>query len=180
VERAAKSDLALVPAACNLLHGYYTRTGQRDQIKEIERRIDAHHELEQRAQAERQNIRPADSFMPHGLTEEELTALHDLMVTERDIREVHVVRKRVKIFPSSPCYVIALKVAVPWWKPRSRNANQELVDRVLPRVRLNGYYYVFTDDALMQSLAKNVRKVRNALVYERADAITSARGIAAV
>ncbi|HKS06607.1 MAG TPA: M48 family metallopeptidase [Gemmatimonadaceae bacterium] len=180
VERAAKADLTLVPAACNLLYGYYSRSGQRDQMKEIEKRVDAHHELEQRAQAERNNIRPADSFMPHGLTEEEATALHDVMVTERDIKAAHVVRKRVKIFPSSPCYVIALKIVVPWWKPRSRTANQELVNRVVSRVQLNGYFFVFTDEALMQSLAKNVRKVRNALIYERADVMRSARGIAAV
>ena len=180
LERALKADLTLVPAGCQLLYGYYSRTGQRDQIKLIEQRIDAHHELEQRAQAERDNIRPADSFMPHALTEEEITALREALAAEPDVKDAHVVRKRVKIFPSSPCYVIAVKVVVPWWKPRARNANQLLVNRLCERVRLNGHFFLFTDEALMQSLAKNVRKVRNALVYSRAESRTSARGIAAV
>ena len=48
LERALKTDLTLVPAGCQLLYGFYSRTGQRDQVKEIEKSIDAHHELEQR------------------------------------------------------------------------------------------------------------------------------------
>ncbi|MND04068.1 hypothetical protein D3C83_241770 [compost metagenome] len=47
------------------------------------------------------------------------------------------------------------------------------------RIQLNGHFFVFTDEAELQKLAKSVGKVRNARVYERAAAIVATQGIAA-
>lgn len=167
VERAMKVDESLVPPGCDLLYAHFARTGQREQLRTLEHRVDAHRELEQRAQEERNNIRAGDSFIPHGMTAEQIEHVRTVLRAEPDVGVANVVRKRVRHFPNSPCYVLSLTVAVPWWKPRARNANMQIVERVLANLQLPGYFFVLVVEPASMSLAKAVERVRHSPVYER-------------
>ncbi len=64
-------------------------------------------------------------------------------------------------------YVIALETRTSWWRYRRQQANQLLVHRVLGRVGLSGYIYVFTIGGNLKSLGKKIAKVPESFVFER-------------
>jgi hypothetical protein len=167
IERAMTADPALVPAGCDLLYGHYARTGQRDKVRALEIRVDSHQELERAANEERANIRPSDTFIPHGLAAEQVAHVREVMAAEPEVAAAHFARKQVNVFPESLCFVLGVKVKVAWWKPRSSEASQKLIGRLAERLQLPGDVFIFTEESEVKSLAKAVARVPDALVYQR-------------
>jgi Zn-dependent protease with chaperone function len=167
IERAIAADPHLVPAGCELLYGHYARIGQRDQLRTLEKRVEAHQEIEALAQTERANVTASDTFLPHGLNDAQITHIREVMSSERDVAAAHVARKKVTVFPDSPCFVVGVTVKVPMWKPRSTAANQKLIGRLVERLQLPGQMLVFAKEKELKSLAGAVAKTPDSLVYQR-------------
>jgi Zn-dependent protease with chaperone function len=168
MEAALASDPLLTEDALQVVYGYYVRSGQRDKLRLIEDRVDKFREQAQQAHAERGNITAADTFLPPELSPGQLSELRAIMANEGEIGGAAVARKQVMNFPQSPCYVIALKLNVAWWKPRGSTANQQLVDRVVNRVQLPGNFLVFVAADNLKALGSKIFAVPGAVVYERA------------
>jgi Zn-dependent protease with chaperone function len=167
IETAIAADPALAQNGCNLLYAHFNRTGQRDKLRPLEHRFDEFQKMSVLAQQERVNIRAADTFITHGLTEAEIAELRKVFGAEPEIGTAAVARKKVQYFTSNPCFAIALKVKVPWWKPRSSAASKQLVHRVLKQVRLPGRFLVFTSEKNLRGLGTKVFAVPGAVIYER-------------
>ena len=110
MEAAMTSDPGLVLQACNLLYGFYNRTGQRDKLRPLENRVDQFNRVAALAQAERARVSAADAFMAHGLPPEKIEELRKICRAEPDIFAAAVARKVVTHFPERPLYVPALHV----------------------------------------------------------------------
>jgi Zn-dependent protease with chaperone function len=167
LERAMAQDAFLTDAGCQLLYGYYTRNGQREKLKEIERRVDAHQEIMQHAQLERATATTNDSFLPSELTAPERAKIVETLRMYPEIAAVHIVRKRVLHFPKHPLYVVGLTVKVPWWKPRSTVANQKLVNTVVAKLEMPGQFLAFVAEQQLKALGRCLAKVPDSEVYRR-------------
>ena len=169
VERALAGNPRLTPGGCNLLYGHFARTGQRTRLRPLEERVDRFNELEAAARRERAVVSVADPLLPPELSPEVRTQLSATLGQEPAILAAHVVRKAVMHFPESPCFVVALTLDQPWWKPISGQANQQLVSRVVEAVKLEGYRLVFVREGNLTDLGHLVEEVADSLVYRRED-----------
>jgi Zn-dependent protease with chaperone function len=167
LERAMAADVNAVPSACEQLYAYFARTGQREQLRAVELRMDAYHELMQKAQTERAEVTAKDPLMPAALTPEQVRQLTTLFATEKDVFEVHAARKVVAHLPENPFYVLVITVRPPWYVPRGNDANQKLVHRVIEQIQLPGHFYVCAPGRKLDALGKSVAKQTGALVYRR-------------
>lgn len=167
IERAVAKEETMTEAACELIYGFYVRTGQRDKLRGIEDRMDAFRERTNEALRERNDISPKDIFVPHEIKDSDLKTLRDLFESEPEIHSVNVARKQVKIFPNSPCYVFLIKIKVPFWKPRSSSANEKLLNRLLDKIPIHDQYILFVEDSNTKALAKKVAAVPGATIYAR-------------
>ena len=167
LERAMAEDPLVTDAGCELLYGYYERNGVRDKLKEIERRVDAHQEIMNRAQAERAGATVRDIYLPSELTDEERAKVAETVRAFPEVAAVHVVRKRVELFPKRPLYIVGITVKVAWWKPRSSAANQKLVNQLVEKLALPGQFLVFVAESQLKRLGKCLAKVTGSEVYRR-------------
>jgi Zn-dependent protease with chaperone function len=169
VERALREDVLLTRAGCEILYGYYKRTGQRSELKRIEERFESFQQMEAQAQHERATVTAQDSFMAAELEEVNIALLRTIMEKEPDIESAAVVKKMVHVFPKHPCYIVALKIKVPIWKPRSSEANQKVVNRVVEQTQLPGPFLVFIVEKELASAGKKVFAVPGSEFYTRAE-----------
>jgi Zn-dependent protease with chaperone function len=167
LERTIAKDRLATLAACDLMYGYYARTGQRDRLRGLEQRADAYRDEHHLAERERANATERDTFLEPELTAEESESLRAAVREHPEIVAVHVARKRVQHFPETPMFVIALTIRRPWWKPVSSAANQKLVDRLIGKISLRGNWLVFAVEQNLRGLGKCVRKVGGSLLYEK-------------
>ena len=167
VETAMTADPALTQNGCNLLYAHFNRTGQRDKLRPLERRVDEFQKLTVLAQQERARISAADTFIAHELTGPQLAELRKIFSSEPDIGAVAVARKQVVHFPHSPCFVVGLQIKVAWWQPRGQKANHALVQRLLKQLRLSGYFLVFVNAKNLKGLGAKVLAAPNAVIYQR-------------
>ena len=168
METSIASDPLVTEDALQVVYGHLVRTGQRDKLRSIEDRVDKFRELQRFAHIERGNVTAADTFLPHELKLEQLAELQAIVASEPEISSAAVARKQVVNFPQAPCFVIALKVKVSWWKPRSTEANQQIVNRVVNRVQLPGNFLVFVATDNLKALGNKIFAVAGSVVYERA------------
>jgi Zn-dependent protease with chaperone function len=168
MESAICFDPSLTQAGCNLLFAHFNRTGQRDKLRPLENRFDEFQKRTAIAQQERARLTAADIFLPHGLTAAQAEELKKALAEEPDIRRAAVARKKVLHFPESACFGVAIEIGTSWWKPRSSSANRQLVQRLVKKIKLPGYFIVFVAEKNLKKVGKKVFAAPGCVVYERA------------
>jgi hypothetical protein len=167
IESALETDPMLTPDGLGLMHSHFVRTGQRDRLRPLEDRIDRFQEQAVLGERERANISMRDTFMAHELTPEQVAGVQAIFQNEPDIGAAAIVRKQVQHFPQSPAFVVALRIKVPWWKPRSTSADQKLVNRVVEKMELPGYSLVIVAEQNLKRVAKKIFTLPGAVVHTR-------------
>ena len=168
LERAMTLDETLVLDGVNLMYGHFSRTGQKEKLRSLELRADAHYELIQKANRERGTVTAADNFLPAELKPSDRKTLLEVCGAEPEIQSVAVARKEVRYLPKLPLFVVCLRLNVSWWSFRSSTANQKLVHRVLERLRLSAPCVVFVAEGNLKPLGRKIAAVPDAQVYQRA------------
>lgn len=174
VDAAMKTDSRLVSEGCRLLHDHFVRAGDAERAAEMIDRFSAARTSERLAEEERLEIRPGDTFVPHGLSDECLRQVIEMAASEPELRELLVARKEVRHRPAQKYYVLVVRIGTPWWKLRANNADAKLLDRLVQRCPFDGWVHacVLRDDT--KRLAKRIRAIPGAGVYDRRKA--SSRG----
>ena len=167
IEQAVAVDELATESACELLHGYFARTGQRDQMRATEHRVDAFQARVELSNQERNDLNEKSVFLPHALKLDALAEVRTVFAAEPEVQAVALAQKELKIFPQSPLHVFAITVKAKWWKPRSSDADQKLVGRLVEKLRVEGQFLVFTNTANMTGLAKRIASVPQGVIYER-------------
>lgn len=168
LERAMTLDPLLVPDGVNLLYAHYSRTGQKHKLRELESRADAHQELVNKANLERNRVTAADSFLPPELKPEDAAKIREACASEPEIASAEVARKAVQHLPNLPLFVVCLHLDVSWLSFRSTGANQKLVERVLQKITLPGNFLVFVAENELKPLGKKISAVPGAMIYPAA------------
>lgn len=167
VERVLLTDPFATEAVCGLLYGYYERNGQRDRLKGLEQRLDAHEIDMAKAQAERGTATVRDTLLPPGLSASEQAAVRAAVEGLDDIEAVHIARKQVVHFPQRPMFLVALSIRVRWWMPRSSGASQNLTNTVVARLELPGHFLVFVVEKELKAMGPKVGAVSGSEIFRR-------------
>lgn len=169
VERALAGDETITKPACDLLWGFYSRVGQREKLRELEDRVDKYQERVDADARERNNITAADEFLPPELKPEVLADVNKVLAEERDVFRVFVARKHLTVAPQFPLLVFVVTVKVPWWKPRSSSANQQLLNRLAEKIKPGAQFFVLIPADNWKSVGRKITAVPGAQIYQRAD-----------
>jgi hypothetical protein len=153
VEHAMQADPDAVHPGCNLLYGFYERTGRHEQTRALTQRFDAHSDLLALAQEERGKVRTDDRLLPHELNPEQIEALRQQLAPKAGLGGVWIARKEVRLFPEKPCYLVALKPAAKWYQIRSSDADSRLVAELANSMVWPGETFVFAWSGTLKKLA---------------------------
>jgi Zn-dependent protease with chaperone function len=167
LQRAAESDRNATAAVQQRLRIYHDRHGRRDQAKQADRELYERQELERKAHEERQKLPAKSQLRPHGLAEAALVPVRAVLARHAEVARADLARVEVKHLPENPYFVIAVRIRTSWWKPRSSDANQKLLVRLVQELRLPGAFFAITTSGNTAAIAKAVRK-RGGQIYERA------------
>lgn len=166
MEQAMDTDPSLTHAAAGLLHGYYSRSGMREELQKLIRRVDAADVFVEAAQNERAQITPGDSFEYHGLSVEQLARLEATFRECPKVSRVHVVRKAVKHLRDQPVFILLLHRNRHWWSFEISDAATKLAGKLLEKIELPGLCLVLPADQNKAFIAP-ITAVRDALVYKQ-------------
>jgi len=168
LEVAIVSDPELGPQGCMLLHAHFRRTGQRSRVRQVEDRLDQFQKRHALAFQERIRISASDTYVEHGLNDEQIADLRRIFTYEPEIDSAAVARKRLEHSRDSPVFVIGLKVRAASWKPRTDKEDQLLMQHVARQIRLPGYVSIFVRRKRLEGLGIEVFAVPGSVIYERA------------
>lgn len=163
-----RADEQWMSRACDALQDHYRATGQTDRLHAIRGRLDRHESEASSARSERATIRPQDTFLPHGLTDDSLSALRALLTFQPDCAAAWLVRKDLRYFPWRPLFVLCVVGKPSGWGLDRYEHDRALVNRLIPLVQLPGQVLVLARYGPSRKLAKVVVSRPGAEVY-RAD-----------
>lgn len=167
LERAMAADEDLVPQACNLLHGFFRRTGRADRVREIEARLDRHEAAAAAAQAELASVTAADPLAPHGLDEAQLEQVRSLLAGQYGIASAYLAQKRMRHNRKQRLFVLCIQGPRAWYRLPNRDVEQAAVNALFGKVRLPGRVLVFAPSGSFSALARKVRAIPTAKIFSR-------------
>ena len=88
-------------------------------------------------EAERANLTTSDRFTPHDLDAALVEGLRERVAAVGDDLRAYLVRRKIRHSPEVPCYVLAIRRVVPWWKREDSAANVQREREVFEAVLKN-------------------------------------------
>ncbi len=110
LERAMQEFRHALPA-CELACDYFHRLGDRSQADHWRRRGERFMDVADSAQAEREALSAADTFLPSDLNDAEHQLLCDQLRAFEHVKHAWIARKELKHLREHPLYVVAVKPA---------------------------------------------------------------------
>ena len=162
-----QGDELWTPRACEALQVHYRATGQVDRLREMRVHLDRHEAAVAAAQRERATIRPHDTFVPHGLADEQLGPLRRLLAAQPDCDAAWLVRKELRYFPQRPLFLLCVRGKPGRWRSSHPERDWELAQRLIPRVELPGQVLVIARRGHFRRLADKVMSLPEAEVFRR-------------
>ena len=167
LEAVMTEDDESVPAASQILHAHYWRTGQTGRIKELEARLDRYEKHLQASRTERNTVGANDPLIPHGLTPDELAELRGILEAEQELVAADLGRKELKHFPQQKLFLLCVHRPPAWHRLPNREMERALVSRLSRKVRLPGRVLVFSPRGDFRKLARRLAALPNAAVFRR-------------
>jgi Zn-dependent protease with chaperone function len=156
-----------IPRACEALQEVYRASGRLDRLREIHARLDRHESDVKAAQVERSRITASDAFLPHGLDEDQLAPLRELLASMPTLGTAWLVRKKLQHFPSRPLFVLCVRATDTGWWASNDDRESDLKRRLIPKVELPGQVLVIVRQGSFRALAQKCMKAPEGLVYRR-------------
>lgn len=167
LQRAMELDEHCVPQACSLLHNHYRFAGQVEKLRELDARMDRYEKSLAASHAERREVSAKDTFIAHGLSEEDLRRVCELLAAENGISRANLARKELKHFPTQRLFVLCIHPRRAWHGLADRDAERALVNRLSQKLQLPGRLMVFTPAGSFRPLAKKLEAAPGAEIFRR-------------
>ncbi|MDH5641013.1 MAG: M48 family metalloprotease [Nitrospira sp.] len=142
LEQAVEKDRDAFLSAAALAEAFLIRTGQHEEAAIYRERAMERRELLAQAEEERQHITPDDLFLPHDLSREEARALAHELSALAEIGEAYLLRKRVRVMPNVPAYVLVVVPRYPWYEWREDTKNEALLAKLSQEIPLPSNTYI--------------------------------------
>ncbi len=123
LERAMDLNEDYVYSGCHILCDYLENKGgvtNKIAAQNYLRRAAAQTQVEQNAQAERNEVSFLDQLTTHDLSSEKVEQLRRQLAQDGQVREAYLVRKEVKYRPDKPLYALGVVIDRPWYREISR------------------------------------------------------------
>lgn len=157
---------ARIPAAA-LMAAWHERHGRRDEALAWEGKAYDRSQEEAAARAERAAMPERKRLKPVTLDQRELAVLRAALAAQSGVGEAHVCAVEPKHAPERRWLVVAVQVQVPWWKPRSEEADGILAQAIANGLTQLGDVTVVLRRGKTAGIAKAVAKVAGAPVGSR-------------
>jgi Zn-dependent protease with chaperone function len=186
LERAMDLNDDYVSPACNILFGYLrnkSEVGDQIAAQNYLRRAYAQSQVQQNAQAERNEVSFLDRLTAHDLSNEKVAQLRRELAQDGQVREAYLVRKEVQYRPDKPLYALGVVVDRPWYTQFRRQwsfTRQFAYELKRPDSSARGLpissssfkrpfeLYSFELAGHDKRLRASFRNIDNSLIYERA------------
>jgi hypothetical protein len=163
----AGADESWLPAACEALEAHYRSLGQSDRVRQTRAALDRHEADLRAAQRERAGVTARDRLLAHGLPDDAIAALREVLASAGGVESAWLARKDLKYFPHRPLFVLCVRSAgAGRWGGTDRD--QALVRRLAPKIQLPGQTLVIGRRGPFRALGRKVAAQPGAEVY-RAD-----------
>ncbi len=165
LEKAMDLEPEAVAEGCNLLYGFFQRTGRQDRLKALTERYDRHAAIMEAARQERASVTHKDHQLPHGLPPEAVQALCSQLRGCPEVEAAWLARKEVQHLPDSPYFLLLIKPRHRWYAFRSSSADQALVNKLVAELSLPGPTLVYIGNQNLAALGKKTRRVAGSAIY---------------
>jgi Zn-dependent protease with chaperone function len=154
LERAAALDGALRGPALSFLERHWQQMRRYDEAEKVHRRLNAHGDELEKADEERQGLSAQDRVLAHGVPEAELARLRSALASHEGVKTAWLVRKSVSHLPEVPFFVLGIEADVAWYKLRSADGDQELLQKLAQGVPMpgQGILLILSDAAIKRSV----------------------------
>lgn len=149
-------DDALLPEACAVLTQYFQAVGHADGAQRVRQRLQSYLQEAEAARRERAQVGPRDSFQPHQLAASELNELVTLLRAEPQLDAAWLVQKQLIYFPRQRLFVLSVRTAKNAWGRPNSAQDAQLVNRLIPKLKLPGRALVINPSGPFHKLAKTV------------------------
>jgi Zn-dependent protease with chaperone function len=149
-------DEEWMPRAISILHDHYRRQGHAERLREMRARLDRHEAELAAARRERASVGPRDRFLPHGLDDDQLGRLLEVIKSQPDCEAAWLARKDVKHSPTRPLFVLAVQTRGSRWGFGLGEREEALVRRLAHRIELPGQSLVVSRRGTFRRLAARV------------------------
>lgn len=119
------------------------------------------------AQAERAGVSASDSFLPHGLPAESVTAIRRHLMGNERVEMAFLVRKAVKHFADRPFCILGIVPHTAWHKLQAEDADSKLADQVIAGLQLPVEGMVVVLSGANKNLRKPMESVPGSCIYRR-------------
>jgi hypothetical protein len=164
LEKAISEDENLLEPACELMFGFYRDTGNHDRLKAIRDRLDQHQATLAASVQERQSVTPSDSFVPHDLSSEHLSAVQKLIQNYPEISSAWLARKKLQNSQKQRLFVLCFETRRPWYWFRNEGNAEHLISQISSQIKLPGRVLVFTTSGPFSRVATKTRSVPSASI----------------
>jgi len=168
LEEAMRQNTDFVGPGLAIQQAYHQRQGDREAARQLSARQLSHADHADLVADERQGCTPQDTFLPHGLTEAELTPLLTVLADPANrVGRAWLVRKQLQyLADEKPYFILVLRTD----KGPGLKSDEELeawITRLVPTVELPGpALLVPVVDSLMW-VGKKAMKIAGSEVYHR-------------
>lgn len=163
LKSAMRIDPGAEQPACMLIVDYLQRHGRNEEARS---HIDHLHDAgarDEAARRERGELRLTDKLLPHGLSDEQLTALtNQLRACANDIRHIYFARKQTTYYQEHPLYILAFERRAAFWKLESAGAAAAISQRLGSDVTFPGETIIICVDGDNKAFRKKFRNVAGA------------------
>ena len=156
-------DETAIVHACELLRDYHWRNGRKDEANAWHQRAMERAGLQQSAEAERKGITVRDTFEPHGLPEEAVSALVTQLRAVAHVRKAYLVRKRVLHLAHRPYYILGFTATAPFRFYRIKRAT-EVLQAIHQSVQFPGEALIVNVESVNARFRRRFRKIQGARI----------------
>jgi hypothetical protein len=149
-------DDGLIPEACAALTSYFQAVGHAEGAQSVRNRLHRYQMDLENARKERSQVRSSDSFRPHELPTAELNEIIATLRSESVLEGAWLVQKELLYFPKQRLFVLAVRTATNMWGRSNSAHDSQLVNRLVPRLRLPGSTLVIGANGMFRKLAQKV------------------------
>jgi Zn-dependent protease with chaperone function len=151
-------------AGLALQQAYHQRRGDKEATRRLQVETLRHADRSDAAEAERNTISRTDNFLPHGLSEEELTDLRAGLATFGDhIKRAWLLRKELTQFVEHPLYVLVLEHKS--GRSVADNTSSVLINKAVEVLKMPGQGFIVPLTKATDWLDTPVRRLPETLVY---------------
>lgn len=145
-------------SVCNYL---YANGRKEDAIQYLEQ-FDQVQDLRRRSEQEIEQLHPNNNWQPHGLAPDEIAQITASLRQYPEIREAHLVQKRLYSLPHLPVYVLALRSGINPQNPLESRQPPALINAVQSSLCLAGPVRILPIGESNSALYRTIRRIPEA------------------